>query len=107
MDGSQREMKAKVWNVSGRKLMEWAVMPNLLADNTILFAGSEEDLLSVEDKFHSLCTRRKLKVNVGKNNVMIVMMFLTYLSYSTLMWLLIHIDLPLWEAPRCSMPESL
>ena len=33
-------------------------------------AGSERKLQRVVDQFHSMCSRRKLKVNTGKSKVM-------------------------------------
>ena len=52
MDGYMREMKAKMGNVGARLKMNgmgWAVV----------------------DEFHSVCTRRKLKVNAVKSEAMV------------------------------------
>ena len=38
----------------------------LFADDTVLFAESEEALQRVVDEFYSVCMRRKLQVNAGK-----------------------------------------
>ena len=35
----------------------------MLADDTVLYAESEEELQRVVDAFYSVCTRRKLKVS--------------------------------------------
>ena len=43
----------------------------LFADDTVLFTESEKELQRVVDEFYSLCTKRKLKVKVGKCKVMI------------------------------------
>ncbi len=37
----------------------------------MLLAKSEEDLQSIVNEFYSVCKRRKLKVNAGKNKVMV------------------------------------
>ena len=37
----------------------------LFADDTVLFAKSEQELQRVMDKFYSVYTKRKLKVNAG------------------------------------------
>ncbi len=39
-------------------------------DDTVLLAENEGELLSVVDQFHSVCNRRKLRVNAGKSKVM-------------------------------------
>ncbi len=42
----------------------------LSADGTVLLAESERELQRVVDQFHSVCSRRKLRVNAGKSKVM-------------------------------------
>ena len=52
---------------------EWNVFGSggiLVADDTVFFAESEEELERVEDEFYGVCTRKKLKVNAGKCKVM-------------------------------------
>ncbi len=43
----------------------------LFADDTVLLAESERELQSVVDQFHSVCSRRKLRVNAGKSKVIV------------------------------------
>ncbi len=43
----------------------------LFADVTVLLAESERDLQRMVDQFHSVCSRRKLRVNAGKSKVMV------------------------------------
>ena len=42
----------------------------LFADDTVLLAESERELQRVVDQFHSVCSRRKLRVNAGKSKMM-------------------------------------
>ena len=74
MDGVIREMKAKS-GVLGAKLMneesEWRMITSLFADDTVLFAESEEELQRVVNEFYEVCKRRKLKVNCDKSKVMV------------------------------------
>ncbi len=73
MDGCMREVKAKVGRVSARlKLnrVDWPVAACLFADDTVLLAESERKLQRVVDQSHCVCSRRKLRVNVGKSKVM-------------------------------------
>ncbi len=44
---------------------------NLFADDTVLIAENESDLQILISVFDSVCKRRKLKVNVNKNKVMV------------------------------------
>ncbi len=63
------EMKAKVGKIGvGMKLngVDWSVAACLFADDTVLLAESERELQRVVDQFHSVCSRRKLRVNAGK-----------------------------------------
>ena len=46
-------------------------MECLFADDAVLFTESEKELQKIVNKFLSICTRRKLKVNVGKSKVMV------------------------------------
>ncbi len=74
MDGCMREMKAKVGKVGARlKLngVDWAVAACLFADDTVLLAESEIEHQRVVDQFHSVCSRRKLRVNAGKSKMMV------------------------------------
>ncbi len=41
----------------------------LFADDTVLLTESERELQGVVDQFHSVCSRRKLRVNTGKSKV--------------------------------------
>ncbi len=69
-----REKKAKVGKISARlKLngVNWSVAVCLLADDTVLLAENERELQRVVDQFHSLCRRRKLRVNAGKSKVIV------------------------------------
>ena len=74
MDGVIREMKAKSGGV-GAKMMEegneWCMITSLFADDTVLFAESEQELQRVVSEFHNVCQRRKLKVNCEKSKVMV------------------------------------
>ncbi len=51
--------------------MDWSVTASLFADDTVLLAKSERELQRVVDLFHSVCSRKKLRVNAGKSNVMV------------------------------------
>ena len=67
-------MKARVGNKGARLKMngvEWPVVGCLSADDTVLLAESDRELQRVVDEFHWVCTRRKLRVNVGKSKVMV------------------------------------
>ena len=74
MDGVMREMKARVGR-GGVKLEKqgeiWYLMDALFADDTVLLAESEGDLQKMVKEFEFVCSRRKLKVNVGKSKVMV------------------------------------
>ncbi len=74
MDGCIREMKAKVGRISARMKLngvDWSVATCLFADDTVLVAESERELQRVVDQFHSVCSRKKLRVNAGKSKVMV------------------------------------
>ncbi len=43
----------------------------LCAADTMLLAESERERQRVVDQFHSVCSRRKLRVNAGKSKVMV------------------------------------
>ncbi len=49
----------------GRK---WVLNSILFADDTVLIAENESDLQNLANIFHSVCKRRKLKVNVNKSD---------------------------------------
>ncbi len=69
-----REVGAKVGNVGARLKVngvDWSIVACLFADDTVLLAESEKELQRVVDEFFSVCVRRKLRVNVGKNKVMV------------------------------------
>ncbi len=60
------KMKAKVEKIGARMKLngvDWSVAACLFADDTVLLAGSERKLQRVVDQFHSMCSRRKLRVN--------------------------------------------
>ncbi len=74
MDGCMREMKAKVRNKGANlrvKGEDWSIVTCLFPDDTMLLEESEGDLQRVVNEFHSVCKRRKLKVNAGKSKVMV------------------------------------
>ena len=50
---------------------EWLMITSLFADDTVLFAESEEELQRVVNEFYEVCKRRKLKVNCEKSKVMV------------------------------------
>ncbi len=63
-----REMKVKVGKKGARlklKDVDWSVTACLFADDTVLLAESERKLQRVVDQFHSACSRRKLKMEMG------------------------------------------
>ncbi len=49
--------------------MDLSVAAWLFANDTVLLAESERELHRVVDNFHSVCRRRKLRVNAGKSKV--------------------------------------
>ncbi len=74
MDGCVREMKAKVGNVGTRlkvNEVDWFVVACLFVADTVLLLESERELQRVVDKFYSVCVRKKLRVNVGKSEVIV------------------------------------
>ncbi len=50
---------------------DWTFVTLLFADGTVLLADSEGDLQRVVNEFYRICKRRKLKMNAGKNKVMV------------------------------------
>ncbi len=69
-----REVKAKGGKIdTGLKLngVGWSVTTCLFADNTVLLAESETELQRVADQFHSVCSRRYLRMNTGRSKVMV------------------------------------
>ncbi len=74
MDGCMRKMKAEVGKIRARiKLngVDWSVAACLFADDTVLLEESERELQRAVDQFHSVCSRRKLRVNAGNSKVMV------------------------------------
>ncbi len=52
--------------------MEWIGQWLLVfADDTVLLTESGRELQRVVDQFHSVCSRRKLRVNARKSKVMV------------------------------------
>ncbi len=43
----------------------------LFVDDTVLLAESERELQGMVDQFHSVCSRRKLRVNARKSKMMV------------------------------------
>ena len=74
MDGVVREANVRVH----RKRLEllsanggrYEINHLLFADDTALVADSEEKLCRLVSEFGRVCERRKLRINVGKNNIM-------------------------------------
>ncbi len=62
------EVGVKIIYTEARK---WVMNSILLADNTVLIAENESDSQNLVSGFDSVCKRRKLKVNVNKNKVMV------------------------------------
>ena len=50
---------------------EWRLPGLLYADDLVLCGESEEDLRVMVGQFAEVCRRRGLKVNAGKNKVMV------------------------------------
>ncbi len=74
MDGCIREMKVRVRNLGASlnvRGVEQPLVAGLYADDTVLLAESEGILQRIVDEFHTVCKRRKLKVNAGKSKVMV------------------------------------
>ncbi len=74
INGCIREMKCKMGNAGAKLRLNgevWSVVTCLFADDTMLLAESDGDLQRVVNVFYSVCKRRKLKVNAGKNKVMV------------------------------------
>ncbi len=63
------------WGKIGARLklngVDWSVAACLFADDTVLLAESERNLQRVVVRFHSVCSRRKLRVDEGKTKVMV------------------------------------
>ncbi len=74
MDGCIREMKVGVWDLGARlnvRRVEQPLVTGLYVDDTVLLAESEGMLQRIVDESDRVCKRRKLKVNAGKNKVMV------------------------------------
>ncbi len=74
MGGCIRVMKVGVRDLGAKLYMrgvELPVVAGLYADDTVLLAENEGILQRIVDEFGRVCKRRKLKVNAGKNKVMI------------------------------------
>ncbi len=74
VDGCIREMKVRVRDLSARLSVRGVEQPwvaGLYADDTVLFAESEEVLQRIVDELDRICKRRKLKVNTSKSKVMV------------------------------------
>ena len=74
IDGVVREVNARVLG-RGVELLDgngndWRLNQLLFADDTVVVADSEEKLGQLVTEFGRVCERRKLRVNVGKSNVM-------------------------------------
>ena len=74
IDGVVRKVNARVLG-RGLKLVdgndnEWELKQLLFADDTVVVADSERKLCQSVTEFGRVCERRKLRVNVGKSNVM-------------------------------------
>ncbi len=74
MDGCMREMKPKVGRIGAKMKLnrgDLSVSACLFADDIVLLAKNERELQRVVDPLHSVCSRRKLRVNAGKSKVMV------------------------------------
>ncbi len=75
VSGMYKKNKRLKWENIGARMklngVNWSVAACLLADDTVLVTESERELQRVVDQFHSVCSRRNLKVNAGKSNVMV------------------------------------
>ncbi len=74
MAGCMREMKAKVGKNRCRPEAEGSGLVSgclLFVDDTVLLTQSKRQLQRVVDQFHSVCSRRKLRVNAGKRKLMV------------------------------------
>ncbi len=63
MDGCMRALKHKVVNAGAKLRLNgevWSVVTGLFADETVLLAESERDLLRVVNEFFSVCKRRNM-----------------------------------------------
>ncbi len=47
--------------------VDGSVVASLFVDDTVLLAESERKLHKAVHQFHSVCSRRKLRVNAGKS----------------------------------------
>ena len=59
-------------NGYGEEKREWRLPGLLYAEDLLLCDESEEDLRVMERCFVEVCRRRSLKVNAGKNKVMVL-----------------------------------
>ena len=55
----------------GQEVDIWRVNQLLYVDDKVLIGNSRENLKQLLDEFYIVCKRRKLKVNVGKNKVVV------------------------------------
>ena len=74
MDGVVREVKVRILG-KGLQLLSangcrFEINQLLFADDTALVADSEEQLYRLVSEFGRVCKRRKLRVDVGKSEVM-------------------------------------
>ncbi len=51
--------------------MDWLVAARVFMVDTVLLAEYEREFQKEVDKFHSVCSRRKLRVNAGKSKMMV------------------------------------
>ncbi len=74
MDGMVRQVNTRVQGkglvMLGEDGEEWRINQLLFADDTVLVAGSEEDLRRLVEEFGRLCAQRKFQLNVGKSKAM-------------------------------------
>ncbi len=69
MDDCMTEVKVKAGKIGARLELngvDWLVAACLFTDDTVLLAESESEFQRVVDQFHSVCSRRKLRVNAGE-----------------------------------------
>ncbi len=52
-------------------VVDWSMTACLLADNFVSLAESKGEHQRVVDQFHSVCSRRKLRVIAGKSKVIV------------------------------------
>ena len=59
-------------NGDGKEEREWRLPVFLYADDIVLCGETEEDLRAMVGWFIEVCKRRGLKVNAGRNKVMVM-----------------------------------